>query len=230
MASEPQKTLRVRTVYQTLQERPVTGWPTSCPLCHESGVQFVFEAASTTTSIGEGGADSDRVELPVQCPNVKCGRLYIAQFIFGRFVGATPTKPRPPEVPAEVRDISPVAVTCYEQAIAAEALELKEIAGGGYRKALEFLVKDYCKSEHPGEHERIELMSLGPCITEFVDDAKLKLCASRAAWLGNDQLHYVQKWEGQDLDALKNLLRLAIYWVASQLQTRAILEEMPEPR
>jgi len=39
--------------------------------------------------------------------------------------------------------------------------DLKEICGVGYRKALEFLIKDYVILNHDDEKEKIEKNSLG---------------------------------------------------------------------
>jgi hypothetical protein len=58
----------------------------------------------------------------------------------------------------------------YTQAHAAEALELTEICGVGYRKALEFLIKDYLITKKPEKSDDIRKMLLGGCIDSYVDD------------------------------------------------------------
>jgi hypothetical protein len=104
----------------------------------------------------------------------------------------------------------------------------KLIAGPGYRKALEFLIKDYLCRLHSTEAEKIKGMTLAACIAEYVDHAKLKAMAARAAWLGNDETHYVRKWEEKDLDDLKTLVNLTVHWIEMAELTDNVLKDMPE--
>lgn len=153
--------------------------------------------------------------------------MYIAEYVGKTFRSTYPKAPEKPDIPDDVRSLSATFVVCYEQAFAAESSRLSEIAGGGYRKALEFLIKDYCTKERPESATEIAAMFLGSCIEKFIDASDLKDCAKRAAWLGNDELHYVRRWEGEDLATLKQLLELTIFWVSSKLKTKKILERMP---
>lgn len=62
-----------------------------------------------------------------------------------------------------VEAVSPAFVKIYAEAEQALALGLKEIAGPGFRKALEFLIKDYAKKiSDPSTHPDIEKKLLGP--------------------------------------------------------------------
>ena len=69
-----------------------------------------------------------------------------------------------------------------------------------------------------------------PCIKEYVDNDNIKKVAERAAWLGNDETHYVRKWEEKDVQDLKGLIRLTIWWIEQTTETVKLLEEMPEGR
>lgn len=115
--------------------------------------------------------------------------------------------------------LSPRFVKIYNQAKAAEEDNLDEICGVGYRKALEFLVKDFLCHQAPDEAEEIKSMMLGKAISTKVLDADIKTVASRCAWLGNDQTHYVQKFEECDLKMLKDLLEATVHWIAMKLIT-----------
>ena len=70
-------------------------------------------------------------------------------------------------------------------------------------------------------------MFLGTVIREFVDDQKIKLCAERAAWLGNDETHYERRWEGKDIEDVKTLIKLTCFWIESDLVTAKYTNEMP---
>jgi len=127
-------------------------FPNKCPQCHH---------AIDPRQIGivvrkEVVMGSATVELIFQCPQEDCLRAFIGLYIgdysqhtrshMMMLRATSPFIPEPPEHSSEVRAVSPQAVAIYREAAAAEAWNLKEIAGCGYRKALEFLVKDYCVS------------------------------------------------------------------------------------
>jgi hypothetical protein len=50
--------------------------------------------------------------------------------------------------------------------------------------------------------------------------------AKRAAWLGNDEIHYVRKWEDRDINDLKILIELTCGWVRNNLLTEKYMAEM----
>lgn len=112
-----------------------------------------------------------------------------------------------------INDISPSFVKIYNQAFSAEHYGLDEIAGIGYRKALEFLIKDFLISEYPDKETSIKNTVLGNCINNFIESTQLKTVASRATWLGNDQTHYVQKFKDKDISDLKRLIKLSVNWI-----------------
>ncbi len=128
-----------------------------------------------------------------------------------------------------ISSISPLFIKIYNQAYAAQQLNLSEICGMGYRKALEFLIKDYIISKLPDEKqiEIIKCKKLMRCINEDIQDERIKSVACRAAWLGNDETHYVRKWESQDINTLILLINLTIRWIESEVETARMLNEMP---
>ena len=131
-----------------------------------------------------------------------------------------------------IYDISPSFVRIYNQAYTAQQLSLSDICGVGYRKAIEFLIKDYIisKLSDDAAKEKIKRKPLMQCIEQDIDDAKIRAVASRATWLGNDETHYVRKWEEKDVNALCALIGLTIHWIESEIESERLLQEMPEPR
>ena len=171
------------------------------------------------------------------CPRQRCQRGFLVFYVrevdaVGRQFGPwklqtiAPRNPKEPDIPDEVRAISPAYVEIVSQAAAAESFELDEIAGVGYRKALEFLVKDYCIKKHLDKEEEIKAAFLGDCIENYVDDANVKRCARLATWLGNDETHYVRKWEGKDLKDLKRLMKLTEVWIVNVEVTDEYVRDM----
>ena len=126
---------------------------------------------------------------------------------------------------ASLTSLSPSFVRIYNQALAAETAGLDEIAGIGYRKSLEFLIKDYlihCTDDE-AEIEKIKAMQLANCIANKVDNSRLKTVASRAVWLGNDETHYVRRFEDKDITDMKNFIKATVYWISMELTTEAAL-------
>jgi hypothetical protein len=117
----------------------------------------------------------------------------------------------------------------FSQAMEAESHGLGEIAVCGYRRALEFLIKDYCISKDSGAKATIEKEFLGACINNRVKDANIKACATRAAWLGNDETHYVRRWTNKDINDLKTLINLTMNWIVNEVLTNKYLDEMSAP-
>lgn len=114
----------------------------------------------------------------------------------------------------------------YNQSAAAEALGLDEIAGTGYRKALEFLVKDYCIALQPSESVEIRKKFLKNVIDDYVPAGKLKTAAVLTTWLGNDEGHYERRWVDSDLQDLKALLDLTITFVNEEVQLEQYVRRM----
>lgn len=109
-------------------------------------------------------------------------------------------------ISTELQKISPAFTEIYEQAALAEAAGLSEICGMGYRKALEFLIKDFAIHMEPDKEEQIKKASLSQVIANHISERKIKILAERSAWLGNDETHYVRKHQDYSLSDLKAFL------------------------
>ena len=214
--------------------------PGVCPLCDHA-----IEALQMSAWLrGHAELAGSRLEIVFRCPHRPCQRLFIAGYkrvilgggrapsVTGPFllVDVGPLTITPPQLPTEVKKVSEGFVKIYTQAAAAEAYGLDQITGGGYRKALEFLIKDFCISQHPDAGETIKALPLAQCIENYVDEVRVKECAKRAAWLGNDETHYERLWEERDIRDLKILLELTIHWIRDVALTDQFRKEMPKPK
>ena len=120
--------------------------PDTCPVCGK-GVDAILRIAFADSEYGE------LLQVILQCPRNECRSLMIAYYrrldplTRGRpdyrLIGVQPNNPTRRDFSEEIEKISPAFVNIYNQAYAAEQLQLDEISGVGYRKALEFLIKDY---------------------------------------------------------------------------------------
>lgn len=179
-----------------------------------------------------------------RCANPKCFHNFISIYSLDRgltssarvqsfrYQRSVPSEPIREAIPAAVEAVSPSFVRIKTQAQAAEGAGLDEIAGPGYRKALEFLVKDYAISltTDAKDHEAIRAMTLQAVIKKYFTGDKLTVVSSRAAWLGNDETHYERRWVDKDLQDLKKLLEATEHFIAMEKLAADIPTEMPEPQ
>lgn len=166
-----------------------------------------------------------------RCPVEQCGSYYMLRQV-GGWVEYLPNHPLKSEDFGEIiNSISPKFVKIYNEAYVAEQMSLMEVCGVGYRKAVEFLIKDYViEGKEPGVIEQIKRMQLAQCIENYVTDLNVRNVSKRAVWLGNDETHYVKKWEEKDVQDLKGLIRLTVRWIEQEKETASLLEDMPEGR
>ena len=116
--------------------------------------------------------------------------------------------------PDIINTISPRFVKVYLEAEEARKLNLLEICGGGYRKALEILIVDYLIYQYPDESKRIiKLGTMGNRIKEYFEakgDTHLMDMTNLAFMFGNDQVHYKKifqgKTPGEELDFLEAMI------------------------
>ena len=179
----------------------------------------------------------DKLERVFRCPHSQCQHLFLARYKGTRnnigqvsysLAEVVPVNIVKSEHSEIIRGVSPDFVTIFGQAEAAEKNGLTLVCGPGYRKALEFLVKDYVIQSHQDKADDIKKLNLGRCITDYVSDEKVKQVSARAVWLGNDETHYLRKWEGKDLVDLKILIKLTVHWIEMDELTKKALKDMPE--
>lgn len=166
-----------------------------------------------------------------ECPVAGCGALFLARGIGNELV-VLPNHALSKETFSDIIEtISPQFVKIYNEAYSSEQISLMEICGVGYRKSLEFLIKDYvCRGKDDDTIDQIRRMPLSQCVSSYVSDLRIKSVSSRAIWLGNDETHYTRKWETKDVKDLKSLIRLTVRWIEQEVETDRLLQEMPEGR
>jgi hypothetical protein len=201
--------------------------PDTCPICdHKITAKFIIAFAG-----GEYGRR--HLEVVYKCPNNKCAHLFIAYFheyvprggAFTYMGSRLPLKLDCTEFPETISEISKEFPIIYNQAFLAEHNGLDQICGAGYRRALEFLIKDYLISQDPENAEEIKKLWLGKAIAKIASK-NIRLCAERAVWLGNDETHYVRIWEDKDIQNLKDLISLTFMWIDSEHKTKKYAKEM----
>ena len=120
----------------------------------------------------------------------------------------------------DISKISPGFIKIYNESFQAEQNGLTEICGMGYRKALEFLVKDFAINLHPEEIEKIKKQPLAQCIENFIDSPKIKTLSKASAWIGNDETHYCRQHEDYNIDHLKAFINASVSYINSELELK----------
>lgn len=116
-----------------------------------------------------------------------------------------------------ISSLSPNFVEIYNQSKHAETMGLNQIAGMGYRKALEFLVKDYAIKNNPDKQSEIAPMFLSVCIRDYIDNPKIKTLAEKSTWIGNDETHYVKVRTDRDVNDLKKFINACASYIEMEL-------------
>lgn len=96
------------------------------------------------------------------------------EYTANKLLSVEPTKFVKQTFDENITKLSPQFDKIYNQALAAESSGLDEIAGLGYRKALEFIVKDFAIYKHPDKTEEIKKLPLSQCINKYIDNTILK--------------------------------------------------------
>lgn len=188
--------------------------PCQCPYC-ETGIDAQFLSAFFSRAKEHMSA----VYFCPLCENIFTARYQIwtqCDTINAYPIDVLPHLQNTNTIPSDVETISPKFAKIVKQAELAEKSGLNEICGLGYRKALEFLVKDYALMLHPEESEQIRTLQLSPCINRFIESERIKTLATASAWIGNDETHYVRKLEDYDISHLKAFIDAIVSYINSE--------------
>ncbi|ASB97397.1 TPA: DUF4145 domain-containing protein [Streptococcus equi subsp. zooepidemicus] len=193
--------------------------PSTCPHCGRTmSPQHVGESKS---SDNESYSYQGHFSVIFRCSFDDCLKYFAVEYIHDQIGkgSAVAYFYRPPirvNLPENVDKVSPAFVEIYSQATIAEQEKLDQIAGVGYRKAAEFLIKDYTISKNPDDSDNIKQIMLGKVISDYLSDfPKLQALSRSVAWIGNDETHYVRRHNNKDLQDLKRFILAAAQFVAA---------------
>ncbi|MFC6117314.1 DUF4145 domain-containing protein [Macrococcoides bohemicum] len=193
----------------------------TCPYCCEKGKQVYL----SRTNVNHPNTNKlDYLSLVFQCPACKQHHLKTYE-VFTSFFGTVESKRIIASqsfknlftYPSDIDSISKQFSTIVSQASIAEQMDLNEIAGIGYRKAIEFLVKDYLINHKSLNEDIISKKLLGRCIEQDIDEPRLKSLAKAATWIGNDETHYIRKHETRDIEDMKKFLHSMTLFISYEL-------------
>ena len=182
-----------------------------CPLCHKGISHAPLNSYFSSKNLDAGVEYV--VYIDCVCPT--CHRLFVCEYHYIDESYDSPTYffvnqpyaiyPKAFDtllISPFIRNLSPNFAETYAQSVSAELHDLTQIVGGGYRKALEFLVKDYLCQKSPEKSDEIKHEFLAQSIKR-IEDERIRTFAERATWIGNDELHYIRKYENLDIEQMK---------------------------
>jgi len=212
-------------------ERYVADTPDECPVCHH-GIEPKYLAYTRDADAG-GMRD---LQIVFVCPRKECRAAFIAYYRerFARdsrqFVEfCLPWAPKTPDVPKLVAEVSPRFAEVYQQADAASSYRLDEVAGGGYRKALEVLIKDFLIAKGIKDDDTVIKMNLHDAIKAMPSEVVTNL-AFFAKLLGNDETHYYRTWADKDIEDVKKYLAATMNALDLYLMHEEGREEFGTPK
>ncbi|HFI0274135.1 TPA: hypothetical protein ACGO2R_002171 [Streptococcus suis] len=203
-------------------------YPEYCPHCGQCISPERKHVSDSEDSYSSGDA---RFVATFRCPRSACKKFFAVEYIFtssSEVCSIAEYSYRPPikvKLPENIEKVSPIFVEIYGQATIAESEKLDQIAGVGYRKSAEFLIKDYSIQKSPDKEEQIKKMTLGQVISTYlVDFPKIQTLAKAVSWIGNDETHYIRKHDDKDIQDLKNFILATAQFIAADYDVESALE------
>jgi len=211
--------------------------PEKCPLCH-----VVVHTGEPRTYIFIGFVTE--VQAVFRCP--KCENLFIGYYAPTETIdpdthfddegyrlelkALRPRKPYLQDVSETINEISPNFVKIYSEALNAQEIGLGQICGPGFRKAFEYLIKDYAKLNVKDDEQvkKIENIASSTVVNNYIGDSRIQEIAKRTLWLGNDETHYLRKWTEHDINDFVMLIRLTIHWIEMEALSKNYISGMPK--
>lgn len=202
-------------------EKMCCEYPTKCPICDNS--------ISPDRKAVFHNLDLHLVSMLFSCP--ACGKGFLSyynstggyeshdgfSYICLIYNASFPMIPKERNFDDCIKSISPNFCDVYNQSYYSECYKLTQLSGMGYRKSLEFLIKDYCSYKNSDDADKIKSMLLSQVIEEYIESEKIKTLSKISTWLGNDETHYVKKFEDRDIEDLKKFINATVAFITYEL-------------
>ena len=208
------------------------GVPHTCPHCNR-------EVGMNLKTIIDGPLEQEKkVSLLVfQCPS--CGEITIGRFFSkekhfipvitssGKFYLYPQQEFKGTVFPEEIYDKFLRFTGLYNQSEKAEHYGCVNIAGAGYRKAAEILVKDFACLMHPECSDNIlKTNSAKNVVLNFLREYPVMAQLAEASFeLGNDETHYAKTYENIGLEDLKQFIKATAHEIVAILKLQKLNQE-----
>jgi hypothetical protein len=205
--------------------------PDICPHCH---------IANQPEDLGDVyDSTTDLLYTIWNCNAKICNKVFIvenvgynfSEYFVNRFLVGTSKSPIWPKPILDLKDSKSESeepskfIKAYLQSLQAEAMGLDEIAGMGFRKSIEYLVKDWAIHNNPDEKDKILRLTLSQIINQYFS-GDIKEILERATWLGNDHSHYHKLFEEFNISHLKELIGLVMVELDREYRKKHYIENI----
>lgn len=187
-----------------------------------------------STSNSDNSSSSDKVGYfarTYRCSYSDCKKYFVIEYAYdfeSQSSSILEYSYRPPikvDLPQNIEKISPMFVEIYGQSTIAEIEKLEQVAGVGYRKSAEFLIKDYAIRKNSTLEDTIKTQPLGQVISNHLKDfPKIQTLAKAIAWIGNDETHYIRKHDEKDIQDLKKFILATSQFIAADYDVDEALD------
>lgn len=211
-----------------LNPAPLISIPDECPHCGRAISAQTISTASL--DFGSDGSAAKLIGISVhRCTHSSCKKFFFTtHYIFkeknnlsvANFLSVYPSS-KTQIFDEVIIACSPQFSSIYNGAYEAEQNGYIEVAGAGYRMALEYLMKDFLIAEHPEDTKKIATNSLDKCISEYFSmNQDIINTADVVRILGNDYVHYVSKHENIELSTIRTYLDFFISIIHTKLKIK----------
>ena len=118
----------------------------------------------------------------------------------------------------DIKQISPEFYDIYNQCLIAKNIGLNQLYGMGFRKALEKLITDFIITENPNDRNNILKMTLHNRIKTYFKESDIETASLACKWLGNNETHYKNCNDEQDLQLLEDLIEDTLYHIYRKIR------------
>lgn len=195
--------------------------PNVCPICNQSGDH---------TLVGKNINREDKIiSITLEC--TMCYELFFAKYYVASqnlqitsynnpvntvLIIVYPSVQAENKIPPEIATLYPQFIEIYAQALEAESTGLHLIAGIGYRKSIEYLVKLFLIEQLPEEEDSIKKETLGQSIKR-IKYPSIQNLAKAATWIGNDEAHFVRKHEDYNIEDMQKFILSLCYLIFAEV-------------
>lgn len=190
--------------------------PSNCPMCNS-----VTQIEPLTNWLIQ--KDNENTELfsfyfCSKCEKFFIGHYEVLSYETTNLISFSPKESyNTKDFPKLIKKLSPDFCEIYNQAYIAQQQGSTKISGIGYRKALEFLVKDYAISRNPNESVSIKSLNLSSCINKYIENPQIKNLATAATWIGNDETHYIKKNLDYNIEDMLAFIDVMVSFINTEL-------------
>lgn len=203
---------------------------TKCPYCNQTGRQEPLTGSMNTRQ--------NVLSITTECLNCNNLSMHI-YFCVDNYSGSFdthyqntyPNFTNDINIPEKVQQEYPDFLRILIQSQKAEDSDLNELAGMGYRKALEFFVKEYVTKNLYNGTEKDSILSepLGETIKRL-ENPLLQSISKASSWLGNDQTHMVQKHPEYGVDDIKKYIKVMTNLVEAEFVAEEVGVLLNKPK